>query len=104
MDIVFLAMICSHSKTRLVFFFVFLKKTVLKTGLESPLILFFILRENKIRKKTLNVIHNRKNKYVKTESGPRVRLPMRNVTPQFPGVIFVLFLFYFIFFNITRAL
>ena len=35
-------------------------------ALESPL--FFFLREIKIRKKTLNVTHNRKNKYVKTES------------------------------------
>ena len=36
--------------------------------LESQLILFFFLRENKIRKKTLNVTSNRKNKFVKTES------------------------------------
>ena len=35
--------------------------------LESPLI-FIFLRENKIRKKTLNVTHNRKSKSVKTES------------------------------------
>ena len=35
--------------------------------LESPLILYYS-RENKIRKKTLNVTPNRKDKFVKTES------------------------------------
>ena len=72
MDTAILAMMCSHSNERLFsssfFFFVFLKKTILKTGLESPFILLLFLRENKIRKKTLNVTLNRKNKYVKIES------------------------------------
>ena len=35
---------------------------------------FTFLRENKIRKKTLNVTHNKKNKSVKTESRFRVQV------------------------------
>ena len=48
-------------------FFVFLKNHFFKQFWSRHLFLFF-LRENKIRKKTLNVTHNRKIKSVKTES------------------------------------
>ena len=37
----------------------------------TQLILFYFLRENKIKKKTLNVTHNRKSKSMKTKSKSR---------------------------------
>ena len=48
-------------------FFVFLKNHFCKAVLESPLI-FIFFKGKKIKKKTLNVTHNRKSKSVKTES------------------------------------
>ena len=69
MDIAFFAMMCSHSKTRLVFFFFCIfEKNHFENGFGVTTYFIIYLRENKIRKKTLNVTHNRKNKYVKIES------------------------------------
>ena len=42
--------------------------SIFENCLESPLILFFIFRrENKIRKKTLNLTHDMKSKSIKIE-------------------------------------
>ena len=51
-------------KTR---FYILKKKPFFENGFEVATY-FIFLRENKIRKKPLNVTHNRKNKSVKIES------------------------------------
>ena len=49
-------------------FFVFLKNDFFENGFGVATYLFNFFRENKIRKKTLNMTHNRKSKSMKTES------------------------------------
>ena len=60
----------------------YLVKNLVLEKLESPLILFYFKKENKIRKKTLKKwLHSFwKNVSLKNPSlGPRIRLPIRKV-------------------------
>ena len=77
MDIAFLAMMFPlKGETRLfIYFFCIFEKNHFEKGFEVATYFIIFLRENKIRKKTLNETPNRKNKYMKTES----RLPIEKV-------------------------